>query len=106
MILTTLSKSLAMNDEAWNVLACTEVVIPQGSNGVDDIFPARPWSYQANSRKLSYQKTFVIIYQLEFCQATYGVQSRYDWALNEFGGWDANRDFASYSNIFFRFRYS
>ena len=35
------------------------------------------------------------------CKDLYGVQSRYDWALNEFGGWDVKKDLASYSNILF-----
>lgn len=36
------------------------------------------------------------------CKALYNVQSRYDWALNQFGGWELPRDFEGYSNILFR----
>jgi len=76
----------SLGDQAWNVLACSQVILPMGTNGVNDIFPSRPWDYQANSK---------------FCKDTYGVQSRYDWALNEFGGWDVKKDLVGYSNILF-----
>lgn len=80
------SDSGALDGSSWNILACTEMVLPMGSNGVDDMFPARPWSYEGNT---------------EMCQQTYNVQSRYDWALNQFGGWELPNDFEGYSNILF-----
>jgi len=75
-----------ISDEGWGVLSCTEMCLTMGSNGVQDMFPARPWNYTQNT---------------EQCNETWGVQSRYDWALNFYGGWNVELDFAAYTNIFF-----
>eukprot|EP00331_Platyophrya_macrostoma_P031616 CAMPEP_0176458116 /NCGR_PEP_ID=MMETSP0127-20121128/32391_1 /TAXON_ID=938130 /ORGANISM="Platyophrya macrostoma, Strain WH" /LENGTH=507 /DNA_ID=CAMNT_0017848603 /DNA_START=77 /DNA_END=1601 /DNA_ORIENTATION=+ len=72
----------------WNVLACSEMILPMGSYGPneDDMFPTRPWDYDSYSA---------------MCNKTYSLQARYTWALDFFGGWDYENDYRYYSNIFF-----
>lgn len=31
----------------WNILACADMVMPMGSDGVNDMFNPQPWSYEA-----------------------------------------------------------
>jgi hypothetical protein len=42
-----ISNLLAFSDWGWDVLACTDIAIVTSSNGIDDMFPARPWNYTA-----------------------------------------------------------
>ncbi len=76
----------SLDAKGWNYLACSDVPMPMGSNGVDDMFYPAPWSYQDYS---------------DNCYSTYGVRPRYDWIFYEFGGKNPKRDFQSHSNIFF-----
>ena len=55
----TINLFLALGAQAWNVLACSQVILPMGTNGVDDIFPARPWSYEDNSSEPSLDIEFL-----------------------------------------------
>jgi len=72
--------------DGWYYLACTEMVMPMGNNGVTDMFLPQPWD------ELGYN---------EWCQYTFGVTPNYNEALNWFGGHNAALDFQSYSNIIF-----
>ena len=40
-------------------------------------------------------------YWTEFCQKKYGLTPDYEWALREFGGFNLEQDFRSYSKIIF-----
>lgn len=42
----------------WNILACADMVMPMGSNGVDDMYNDQPFDY------VGYNK---------FCKDTYGL---------------------------------
>jgi lysosomal Pro-X carboxypeptidase len=37
----------------------------------------------------------------EVCNTNYGLQPRYDWALDTFGGANPKHDFASLTNVIF-----
>lgn len=75
-----------LDAQGWNYLACTDVPMPMGSNGKQDMFYPAPWNYQTYSDQ---------------CFATYGVRPRYDWIFQEFGGLNPKQDFKSHSNIYF-----
>ena len=47
------------------------MVLPLESNGIDDMFPARPFDYDEYAKK---------------CMEKYGLETRYDWAIDFFGG--------------------
>ena len=76
----------SLDSQGWNYLACTDVPMPMGSNGKDDMFYPAPWNYEAYSDE---------------CYKTYGVRPRYDWVFYEFGGKNPKKDFAAHSNIYF-----
>lgn len=50
--------------------ACTEMVMPQGANNKDSIFPESEWSYKDRS---------------SYCEFTYNVVPRPHWITTEFG---------------------
>ncbi|XP_061733982.1 lysosomal Pro-X carboxypeptidase isoform X1 [Nerophis ophidion] len=62
--------------------ACTEMVMPMCADGVQDMFEAEEWDFQAFSDE---------------CHATFGVRPRANWAASVYGG----KDIASHSNIIF-----
>lgn len=76
----------SLDAQGWNYLACTDVPMPMGSDGKQDMFYPAPWNYQAYSDE---------------CFATYGVRPRYDWVFYEFGGKNPKQDFKAHSNIYF-----
>ncbi|CAB1348372.1 unnamed protein product, partial [Coregonus sp. 'balchen'] len=62
--------------------ACTEMVMPLCTDGVQDMFEPQDWNFQAFSDE---------------CHALFGVRPRADWADTVYGG----LDIASHSNIIF-----
>lgn len=69
----------------WNILACNSMAMPMESNGVNDMFSARPWNYTSYT---------------ESCQKMYGQTPRYDWAIDYFGGRN-DLELKQYTRIFF-----
>lgn len=63
--------------------ACTEMVMPMCTDGVQDMFEPEEWNFQAFS---------------DGCNFMFGVRPRADWAGTVYGG----KDIASHSNIIFR----
>ncbi|XP_030009006.1 lysosomal Pro-X carboxypeptidase [Sphaeramia orbicularis] len=66
----------------WFYQACTEMVMPMCTDGVQDMFEADEWNFQAFSDE---------------CSAMFGVRPRAEWAGTVYGG----KDIASHSNIIF-----
>uniref|UniRef100_A0AAQ5WXA2 Lysosomal Pro-X carboxypeptidase n=1 Tax=Amphiprion ocellaris TaxID=80972 RepID=A0AAQ5WXA2_AMPOC len=66
----------------WTYQACTEMVMPMCTDGVQDMFEPEDWNFQAFSDE---------------CKAMFGVRPRADWAGTVFGG----KEIASHSNIIF-----
>uniref|UniRef100_A0A6Q2WZW4 Lysosomal Pro-X carboxypeptidase n=1 Tax=Esox lucius TaxID=8010 RepID=A0A6Q2WZW4_ESOLU len=66
----------------WYYQACTEMVMPMCTDGVQDMFEPQEWNFQAFSDE---------------CHALFGVRPRADWAGIFYGG----LDIASHSNIVF-----
>lgn len=66
----------------WFYQACTEMVMPMCTDGVQDMFEPEEWNFQAFSDE---------------CNAMFGVRPRPEWAGTVFGG----KDIASHSNIIF-----
>uniref|UniRef100_A0A3Q3JKS7 Lysosomal Pro-X carboxypeptidase n=1 Tax=Monopterus albus TaxID=43700 RepID=A0A3Q3JKS7_MONAL len=62
--------------------ACTEMVMPMCTDGIQDMFEPEEWNFQAFSDE---------------CNAMFGVRPRADWADTVYGG----KDIASHSNIIF-----
>jgi lysosomal Pro-X carboxypeptidase len=75
--------STGLDANGWNVLACNEMVMPQGSSGINDMFLPQPWDAPAQ------------------CQKKYGLTPQYNWALDYFGGRNPSKDFKHTSNIIF-----
>lgn len=66
----------------WYYQACTEMVMPMCTDGVNDMFEPQEWNFPAFS---------------EECNKLFGVRPRPDWAQTVYGGFDI----ASHSNIIF-----
>nr|XP_006628138.2 PREDICTED: lysosomal Pro-X carboxypeptidase [Lepisosteus oculatus] len=66
----------------WYYQACTEMVMPMCSDGVNDMFEAQMWDFQAFSDE---------------CYGQFGVRPRADWAITVYGG----KNISSHSNIIF-----
>lgn len=69
----------------WDILACGDMVMPMGTNGVTDMFNNRPFDYDAYDR---------------MCNETYGLTPNYNYTLEHYGGVN-DKDMLGYSNIFF-----
>jgi len=69
----------------WDVLACADMVMPMGSDGVNDMFYDAPWDSAAYD---------------EICWNRFGLIPNYNYALEHFGG-ITDSEMLSYSNIFF-----
>jgi lysosomal Pro-X carboxypeptidase len=74
-----------LDGAGWNILACNQLAMPTAM-GADSMFLPEPFNYTAYT---------------ESCQAKYGLTPNYNWALDNFGGYDYVTDFKSYSNIIF-----
>uniref|UniRef100_A0A3Q0TFM0 Lysosomal Pro-X carboxypeptidase n=1 Tax=Amphilophus citrinellus TaxID=61819 RepID=A0A3Q0TFM0_AMPCI len=66
----------------WFYQACTEMVMPMCTDGVQDMFEPEEWNFQAFSDE---------------CYAMFGVRPRADWAGAVYGG----KEISSHSNIIF-----
>ncbi|KAM8904786.1 lysosomal Pro-X carboxypeptidase [Spinachia spinachia] len=66
----------------WFYQACTEMVMPMCTDGVQDMFEPEEWNFKAFSDE---------------CSAMFGVRPRADWAATVYGG----KNIASHSNIIF-----
>ncbi|XP_043975592.1 lysosomal Pro-X carboxypeptidase [Gambusia affinis] len=66
----------------WFFQACTEMVMPMCTDGVQDMFEPEEWSFQAFSDE---------------CYSVFGVRPRADWAGTVYGG----KKIGSHSNIIF-----
>ncbi|CAL8334015.1 unnamed protein product [Boreogadus saida] len=66
----------------WYYQACTEMVMPLCTDGVQDMFEPQAWDFQAFSDE---------------CQALFGVRPRASWAETQYGG----KDLSAHSNIIF-----
>uniref|UniRef100_A0A4W6C4T5 Lysosomal Pro-X carboxypeptidase n=1 Tax=Lates calcarifer TaxID=8187 RepID=A0A4W6C4T5_LATCA len=66
----------------WFYQACTEMVMPMCTDGVQDMFEPEEWNFQAFSDE---------------CNAMFGVRPRADWAGIVYGG----KDIIAHSNIIF-----
>ncbi|MFT7803846.1 lysosomal Pro-X carboxypeptidase-like [Arapaima gigas] len=66
----------------WYYQACTEMVMPMCTDGVQDMFEPQPWNFEAFS---------------EECYALFGVRPRPYWAGTVYGG----KEISSHSNIVF-----
>lgn len=66
----------------WFYQACTEMVMPMCTDGVQDMFEPEEWNFEAFSDE---------------CKAMFGVRPRADWAGTVYGA----KDIASHSNIIF-----
>jgi lysosomal Pro-X carboxypeptidase len=75
----------ALDGAGWDILACNQLAMPT-SMGFDSMFLTEPFNYTAYTEK---------------CQAMYGLTPNYQWALDNFGGFNYVNDFKSYSNIIF-----
>jgi len=73
----------ALGESGWGFQACTEMVMPMCSNGTD-MFEASAWNLTAFAQS---------------CYEHYGVRSRVDWAITNYGG--NGRDLKFASNIIF-----
>ncbi|OTF76256.1 lysosomal Pro-X carboxypeptidase-like protein [Euroglyphus maynei] len=60
-----------LGTNAWDFQACTEMVLPQCSNGVDDMFEPKQWTFDEFS---------------EDCRKKFGINSERYKALIMFGG--------------------
>ncbi|XP_056139643.1 lysosomal Pro-X carboxypeptidase isoform X2 [Lampris incognitus] len=66
----------------WYYQACTEMVMPMCTDGIQDMFEPQEWNFQAFSDE---------------CHSLFGIRPRADWAGTVYGG----KDIASHSNIIF-----
>lgn len=66
----------------WFYQACTEMVMPMCTDGINDMFEPQAWDFQAFSDE---------------CYAQFGVRPRKDWAEIVYGG----RNISAHSNIIF-----
>ncbi|TSN57754.1 Lysosomal Pro-X carboxypeptidase [Bagarius yarrelli] len=76
----TATESLGIR--GWFYQSCTEMVMPMCTDGVQDMFEAMAWNFQAFSDE---------------CYALFGVRPREDWADTVYGG----KNISSHSNIIF-----
>lgn len=74
-----------LDGAGWNILACNQLAMPT-SMGADSMFLTEPFNYTEYTK---------------FCQDTYGLTPNYEWALDNFGGYNYTKDFKPYTNIIF-----
>ncbi|KAJ8280669.1 hypothetical protein GJAV_G00057550 [Gymnothorax javanicus] len=71
-----------LGNKGWDYQACTEMVMPMCTDGVQDMFEPQDWDFGAFA---------------EECQALFGVRPRSDWADTVYGG----KNIKSHTNIIF-----
>ncbi|XP_034851456.1 lysosomal Pro-X carboxypeptidase isoform X3 [Mirounga leonina] len=74
----------SLGTQGWSYQACTEMVMPFCTNGIDDMFEPHSW----NLREFS-----------EDCFKQWGVRPRPAWIITMYGG----KNISSHTNIIFRF---
>ncbi|XP_063301035.1 lysosomal Pro-X carboxypeptidase [Pelobates fuscus] len=79
---TSQTASGSLGDLGWTYQACTEMVMPFCSDGVNDMFEPHTWDFQAYS---------------DDCYKQWGVRPRASWITTVYGG----KNITSYSNIIF-----
>ncbi|GAM26049.1 hypothetical protein SAMD00019534_092240 [Acytostelium subglobosum LB1] len=72
----------ALGSNLWDYQACTEMVMPISANGIQDMFPAAPWSLSQLN---------------EYCQQTWDVTPNANWITTYYQG----SDMVAASNIIF-----
>ncbi|XP_053564645.1 lysosomal Pro-X carboxypeptidase [Bombina bombina] len=76
------TSSGSVSDLGWSYQACTEMVMPLCSDGINDMFEAQPWDLQAYSDE---------------CYKQWGVRPRDTWITTMYGG----KNISAHSNIVF-----
>uniref|UniRef100_A0ABI7ZI95 Prolylcarboxypeptidase n=1 Tax=Felis catus TaxID=9685 RepID=A0ABI7ZI95_FELCA len=71
-----------LGTQGWSYQACTEMVMPFCTNGIDDMFEPRSWNFREYS---------------DDCFKQWGVRPRPTWITTVYGG----RNISSHSNIVF-----
>ncbi|VFV21189.1 lysosomal pro-x [Lynx pardinus] len=71
-----------LGTQGWSYQACTEMVMPFCTNGIDDMFEPRSWNFREYS---------------DDCFKQWGVRPRPAWITTVYGG----RNISSHSNIVF-----
>lgn len=69
----------------WNILACADMAMPMGTDGVKDMYNP---------------ETFDFVGYAKFCKETYGVAPQYNFTLDYYGG-VTDEELKGYSNILF-----
>lgn len=72
-----------LDAKGWDYQACTEMVMPMCSNGVDDMFEPSPWDFEKFS---------------DLCYQVYKIRPQPYLACEEYGC----KDLSASSNIVFR----
>ncbi|XP_062241862.1 lysosomal Pro-X carboxypeptidase [Platichthys flesus] len=72
----------SLGELGWFYQACTEMVMPMCTDGIQDMFEPEEWNFQAFSDE---------------CHAMFGIRPRAEWAGVVYGG----KDIAAHSNIIF-----
>ena len=76
-----------LGDDGWDYLSCTTLAMPLGSDGIQDMFPSRPWSKQDWDTR---------------CLKKWNVAPQYEYAYNFYGASKTPKNVLSQvSNIFF-----
>lgn len=75
-----------LDDNGWNFQVCNEMVMPIAQNGKTDMFNPELWIPDD--------------YVFE-CQNDKNLNPQFNWALDNFGGRNPNKDFMHYENIIF-----
>ena len=76
------STGTALGDQQWDYQACSELVMPDCTDGKSDMFYDRPWNYTDYAKE---------------CRKNFAVTPDPEMALREYGG----RNLAYHSNIIF-----
>lgn len=80
------TSSREANPNGWEYMACSEMVMPFESNGVNDMFSPSTWDLAAFTKG---------------CEKTWNTDVRPKWILDNYGGRNIQAELSSYSNIVF-----
>jgi lysosomal Pro-X carboxypeptidase len=72
--------------QGWDYMACNEMIMPENTNGVTDMFLPNLYDPEADAA---------------YCMESYGLTSQPDFCLDYFGGRQPNLDFKDHTNIIF-----
>ncbi|MEE6473119.1 hypothetical protein FKM82_009852 [Ascaphus truei] len=79
---TSETATASLGDLGWGYQACTEMVMPMCTDGVNDMFEPQPWDLHSYS---------------EECFKQWGIRPRESWITTMYGG----KNISSHSNIVF-----